>query len=242
MSSTPIPILSPDDPRVIGRRNRRRVSAARKARGQAPRVKPSPADATSKLRAAVAFLSLMRLRTFARLGLVVIAGGYLPSLFGGEDVSPLVATAGIITVVALLLLVLFDRTERLPALAMVAATLPIIGAALTGFSLEAAPRSLALLLTREFAPSIFLVGLAFYVAISRNGAEGLRLSTAVGLLVSAWAASVGAGDLEGYILFLLVSPVLIITWFLLMIWTFSAWFFPAARTQEKTPRERGERA
>lgn len=176
------------------------------------------------------------LRTFARIGLIMIGGWYLPSLFGGGDFSPLIATTGIITVVALLLLALFDRAERLPALAMVAATLPFIGAALTGFSLEASPRSLALLLTREFAPSIFLVGLAFYVAISRNGGEGLRLSTMGGLLVSAWAASVGASDLEGYILLLLVSPVLIITLILLMIWLFSA-----ARTQEKTPRERGER-
>jgi hypothetical protein len=208
----------------------------RKAREQAPPVKTSAAGVTSKLRAAVASLSPIRLRTFARLGLIMIVAWYLPSIFGGEDFSPLIATAGIITVVTLLLLALFDRTERLPALAMVAATLPIIGAALTGFSLEATPGSLTMLLTREFAPSIFLVGLAFYVAISRNGGEGLRLSTMGCLLVSAWAASVGVSDLEGFILLILLSPVLIIAWILLMIWLFSA-----ARPQEKTPRERGER-
>jgi len=169
----------------------------------------------------------MRPHIFARLGLVVIAGGYLLSLFGGSDVSPLVATAGIITVASLLLLALFDRTERLPALAMAVATLPIIGAALTGFSFEAASRSLGLLLTREIAPSIFLVALAFYVAISRNGAQGFRLSITIGLWISAWAASVGVSDLEGYILLLLVSPALIITLILLIIWLFSA-----ASTQE----------
>ena len=81
--------------------------------------------------------------------------------------------------------------------------------------------ALGALLTLQFALPLFLLGFAGYVWSSARGSSGVRLFAVLGLLASAGVATLGAEGFGGFIIFLIASPILVITGLLLVVWAFS---------------------